>query len=176
MTLHSAKGLEFDTVFMVGMEEGLFPHSNSFTDLEQLAEERRLCYVGITRARKRLFLTHAEKRFVFGRSSSNLASRFLEDIPENILEMTSWNGSYDSDSWSALGTSSSDDGDDFDDGDAARSFDGLDYEPGDVVQHEKFGKGTVIDVLAPYITINFPGQGTKKFSLDFVKLKKVSEY
>jgi DNA helicase-2/ATP-dependent DNA helicase PcrA len=86
MTLHAAKGLEFPVVFMVGMEEGLFPHSRSLMDTNQLEEERRLAYVGITRAKNILYLSYATRRLYFGESVSNPPSRFLTDIPENLLE------------------------------------------------------------------------------------------
>lgn len=85
MTLHSAKGLEFPVVFMVGMEEGLFPHSRSMLDPNELEEERRLCYVGITRAKEKLYLTYTRQRLYFGTRSNNLVSRFLADIPENLI-------------------------------------------------------------------------------------------
>ncbi len=85
MTLHSAKGLEFPTVFIVGMEEGLFPHSRAMLDTTQLEEERRLMYVGITRAKEKLYLTYTRQRLYFGVRSSNLVSRFLADIPENLV-------------------------------------------------------------------------------------------
>lgn len=85
MTLHAAKGLEFPTVFMVGMEEGLFPHSRSLLEKEELEEERRLCYVGITRAKERLFLTYARRRLYFGNRTMNPISRFILDIPEKLL-------------------------------------------------------------------------------------------
>ena len=85
MTLHSAKGLEFPIVFMVGMEEGLFPHSRSLMAPHELEEERRLCYVGITRAMNKLYLTHTRQRLYFGKRSSNLVSRFLSDIPEHLI-------------------------------------------------------------------------------------------
>ena len=85
MTLHSAKGLEFPTVFMVGMEEGLFPHSRSMLDVAELEEERRLCYVGITRAKEKLYLTYTRQRLYFGTRSNNLISRFLSDIPEELI-------------------------------------------------------------------------------------------
>lgn len=85
MTLHAAKGLEYDMVFMAGMEEGLFPHSQSLFESEQLEEERRLCYVGITRARKQLFLTHAKRRLIFGQRSENTLSRFVFELPEEVL-------------------------------------------------------------------------------------------
>jgi DNA helicase-2/ATP-dependent DNA helicase PcrA len=86
MTLHSAKGLEFDTVFLCGLEEGLFPHQRSVEEPGRLEEERRLCYVGITRARKRLFLSHAEHRRLHGSESYSIASRFINEIPADLLE------------------------------------------------------------------------------------------
>lgn len=85
MTLHSAKGLEFPVVFIIGMEEGLFPHSRSLLDNEQLEEERRLMYVGITRAQKKLYLTYTRQRLYFGTRSNNLVSRFLSDIPQELI-------------------------------------------------------------------------------------------
>lgn len=88
MTMHSAKGLEFPNVFIIGMEEGVFPHSRAFQDNEELEEERRLAYVGITRAEKQLFLSCAQMRMLFGRTSANPPSRFLEEIPEELKEET----------------------------------------------------------------------------------------
>jgi DNA helicase-2/ATP-dependent DNA helicase PcrA len=88
MTMHSAKGLEFPTVFIVGMEEGVFPHSRAFQDNDELEEERRLAYVGITRAEKQLFLSCARMRTLFGRTTANQPSRFLEEIPEELKEDT----------------------------------------------------------------------------------------
>ncbi|NMO96722.1 DNA helicase PcrA [Paenibacillus lemnae] len=88
MTMHSAKGLEFPVVFIVGMEEGVFPHSRAFSDNEELEEERRLAYVGITRAEKQLFLSCARMRTLFGRTTANPPSRFLEEIPEELKEDT----------------------------------------------------------------------------------------
>ncbi len=85
MTLHAAKGLEFPIVFMVGMEEGLFPHSRALMDRNELEEERRLCYVGITRAKEKLFLTYARRRIYFGQKTSNTVSRFVLDLPESVL-------------------------------------------------------------------------------------------
>lgn len=85
MTLHAAKGLEFKVVFMVGMEEGLFPHSRSLLDSAELEEERRLCYVGITRAMERLYLTYSQRRLYFGQRSSNMVSRFIVEIPEHLV-------------------------------------------------------------------------------------------
>ncbi len=85
MTIHASKGLEFPTVFIIGMEEGLFPHSNSLMELAELEEERRLCYVAITRAREKVFLTNAQSRLYFGSTQSNMPSRFLSEIPEDLV-------------------------------------------------------------------------------------------
>jgi DNA helicase-2/ATP-dependent DNA helicase PcrA len=90
MTLHSSKGLEFDYVFIIGVEEGILPHSRSFTDEEELEEERRLCYVGITRAKEKLYLTFAERRLKRDGYSSQIPSRFLGEIPQDICDYYSW--------------------------------------------------------------------------------------
>lgn len=86
MTLHSAKGLEFPVVFMIGMEEGLFPHSRSMMDVSELEEERRLCYVGITRAKENLYLSFARRRLYFGTRTQNFVSRFITDIPQDLIK------------------------------------------------------------------------------------------
>ncbi len=85
MTFHAAKGLEFPIVFMIGMEEGLFPHSRSLLDRNELEEERRLCYVGITRAEKKLYLSFARRRLFFGQQTSNVVSRFILELPKDVL-------------------------------------------------------------------------------------------
>ncbi|AOZ93322.1 DNA helicase PcrA [Paenibacillus crassostreae] len=95
MTMHSAKGLEFPVVFIVGMEEGVFPHSRAFSDNEELEEERRLAYVGITRAEQQLFLSCAQMRTLFGRTTANQPSRFLEEIPDELKEDTEMSGGRD---------------------------------------------------------------------------------
>lgn len=87
MTMHAAKGLEFPIVFLVGMEEGLFPHSRSLMDKDELEEERRLCYVGITRAKEKVFLTYANRRLFFGTRTQNMISRFIADIPQQVLDL-----------------------------------------------------------------------------------------
>jgi DNA helicase-2/ATP-dependent DNA helicase PcrA len=86
MTLHSAQGLEFPVVFMIGMEERLFPHIRSLDEPEAMEEERRLCYVGMTRARQRLYLTNARRRRIFGQDQFNSPSRFIDDIPRELLD------------------------------------------------------------------------------------------
>ena len=85
MTAHAAKGLEFDTVFVIGLEEGLFPHSRSMLEMAQIEEERRLAYVALTRAQKKIYLTFATQRLYFGITSTNLVSRFVTDIPEELV-------------------------------------------------------------------------------------------
>ncbi|KKW10886.1 MAG: ATP-dependent DNA helicase PcrA, DNA helicase II / ATP-dependent DNA helicase PcrA [Microgenomates group bacterium GW2011_GWC1_49_7] len=87
MTMHAAKGLEFAIVFMIGMEEGLFPHARSLTDRQELEEERRLCYVGITRAKEKLYVTYANRRLFFGQRTQNMISRFIADIPQHVLDV-----------------------------------------------------------------------------------------
>ena len=93
MTVHASKGLEFDVVFIVGMEEGLFPHAQSMMESAQLEEERRLCYVAVTRAMEKLFLTQATSRLYFGAIQNNIPSRFLSEVPQNLVEQR---GLYDS--------------------------------------------------------------------------------
>jgi DNA helicase-2/ATP-dependent DNA helicase PcrA len=107
MTMHSAKGLEFPAVFIVGMEEGVFPHSRAFTDEEEMEEERRLAYVGITRAEKRLYLTSARSRTLYGRTTMNMPSRFLEEIPFELKEMSGNGGSRIGGDWSTSGSAGS---------------------------------------------------------------------
>ena len=89
MTVHSAKGLEFHTVFVTGLEEGLFPHENSMSEFDGIEEERRLAYVAITRARRRLYLTHAQSRMLHGQLRYNVASRFLDEFPDGLVQWLS---------------------------------------------------------------------------------------
>lgn len=105
MTMHSAKGLEFPYVFLVGLEEGIFPHARSFYQERELEEERRLCYVAITRAKKRLYLVNAERRSLYGRSNANPPSRFLEEIPEHLWQEYRRPGFFET-TWAGRGRSS----------------------------------------------------------------------
>lgn len=98
MTLHAAKGLEFPIVFMVGMEEGLFPHGRAMMDKHELEEERRLCYVGMTRAKEKLYLTYARKRLFFGQRTTNMPSRFLMELPEQLISQKIASAGYRTDS------------------------------------------------------------------------------
>jgi DNA helicase-2/ATP-dependent DNA helicase PcrA len=164
MTLHSAKGLEFKTVFIIGMEENLFPHSNSFFDPEQLEEERRLCYVGLTRAKERVYLTLAERRMIYGGVRSNSPSRFLADIPENLVT------SYQTITFKKSGS------DDFvgvpTESVGTTKFNSY-FKIGDKVIHEEFGEGKIIDMDDDDLKIDFGEKtGRKWLSLTYAALKK----
>lgn len=167
MTLHSAKGLEFENVFIIGMEEGLFPHSRSYTDPEEMEEERRLAYVGITRAREKLFLTHAESRNFFGSRQNNLPSRFLEDIPEEIVNRMSWNGDEEQDEECS---------EDFNQSDKSDHFDHINHfnlNKGDRVEHAEFGRGVILKVEENIVKVDFgPVEGVKQLALEYAGLNK----
>lgn len=164
MTMHSAKGLEFSHVFIIGMEEGLFPHSRSYTDPEEMEEERRLAYVGITRAKEGLYLTHADSRKFFGARQNNLVSRFIEDIPDNLIVKESWEGNEDR----LLEDSGDEQLEDFDSV--------IDLNIGDRVEHPEFEQGTVLGVEGDIAKIDFgPLVGVKQISLLYAKLKKIED-
>jgi DNA helicase-2/ATP-dependent DNA helicase PcrA len=158
MTLHIAKGLEFPVVFMVGMEEGVFPHLRSMTDPEELEEERRLCYVGITRAKERLYLTHAWSRSLWGGSSYNPPSRFLREIPAELVRVVEAAGEVDE---RAVGS-------------GGRA---LSLAVGDEVFHERWGRGTVVEVsgrgASAEASIHFPSEGTKRLLVAYAPLQRL---
>jgi DNA helicase-2/ATP-dependent DNA helicase PcrA len=159
MTMHAAKGLEFDSVFMVGMEEGLFPHLRSARTDEDIEEERRLCYVAITRARQHLYLTSAMRRRSFGEEAWTQPSRFLREIPAHLVEDLSYRR------------------------DDRRNYAGVTFERrgwfrvGARVRHARYGFGTVVEVEGSgpdaKITVNFPGYGNRKFIAGKAALEKV---
>lgn len=188
MTLHSAKGLEFPNVFLIGMEEGIFPGNQSMMNPEDLEEERRLAYVGITRAKKNLYLTNARTRLMFGSTTHNPPSRFINEIPDALTEKTGVS-SYTSFRRSTEDAPFKDFGDDFTSGKpikrgfsvntaAPRSKAPVSsYKVGDGVKHKAFGVGVVLsakpvgnDVL---LEIAFENAGTKKLMANFAKLEKV---
>ena len=165
MTLHSAKGLEFPVVFLAGMDEGIFPHSRSLLDSNQLEEERRLCYVGITRAKKKLYMTRAWQRSLYGNTSYYTASRFLNEISqEYIIE-----SSYGIANANATTTPKPEP----DISDKSIGF----ISPGDRVRHSKWGEGIVLDIDGidedAQITINFPSVGQKHLILKYAPIVKV---
>jgi DNA helicase-2/ATP-dependent DNA helicase PcrA len=165
MTVHSSKGLEFNSVFIGGLEEGLFPHENSMSEHQGLEEERRLMYVAVTRARKRLYLSYAQSRMLHGQIRYGLSSRFLDEIPEPVLlrlnQRQSNKGSMLNNTHQAT----------------ASSAPALPWKVGQAVKHEKFGQGVVVgyegnrDDLR--IQINFGREGMKWLALEYAKLDKV---
>lgn len=163
MTIHAAKGLEFDYVFLCGMEEGIFPHSRTYVDPHEMEEERRLAYVAITRAKRNLYMTHAETRLYFGQSNSNLVSRFITDIPEQLLDYASFGrgsgGGFGSD-WQEVG-------------DEDLFLAGQRFEKGDKVKHAIFGTGVIIDAADALVLVKFSG-GIKELSLEYTNLEKLS--
>ncbi len=185
MTLHNAKGLEFALVFMAGMEEGLFPHSRSAESEEELEEERRLCYVGITRAKERLIITHASERRLYGYSQSNLVSRFVGDLPSEVVEtvesdVVQGHTFHRNTKWSS-GLINPVKKETYDAGmfSSRPSKPGMDsrYYKGAVVRHTKFGLGTVQrsegagDDLK--ISVSFPGHGVKTLAVKYANLEVV---
>jgi len=188
MTLHSAKGLEFDAVFLVGMEEGLFPHQFSIADAAEIEEERRLCYVGMTRAKERLTLAWARQRRSFARESfaETKPSRFLREIPRELLEplssaslawkpQTNWENAVNSVSSverflreRGVGGAQEVSG--------ARPSANSPWPIGSKVRHAKFGVGTILGAEGEgedtKLTISFPGYGRKKFMAQYAALEK----
>jgi DNA helicase II / ATP-dependent DNA helicase PcrA len=162
MTLHNAKGLEFRAVFMIGMEEGIFPHSRSLEE-NTLEEERRLCYVGMTRAEERLVMTHASARSLWGNRSYNLPSRFLDELPEDVdrerLRPASWS-SYASKSGGGI----------------APREDVPELSTGDTVRHETLGEGVVTRIEpGGVVTVRFAGEDSeRRLMLDYAPLERVN--
>jgi ATP-dependent DNA helicase UvrD/PcrA len=173
MTLHSAKGLEFESVFLVGLEEGLLPHSRSLTGDEALEEERRLCYVGMTRAMERLHLSWARSRQVFGQRRPTLPSRFLDEIPEELLERSG--GLRRPAPAAPRRTPFPPEGHEF--APPPAGLDSSELRPGARVRHPLFGVGTVLrregDGDDLKITVSFPGTGPKKLVARFAGLSTV---
>ena len=193
MTVHASKGLEFDCVFITGMEEGLFPHENSMTDRDSLEEERRLMYVAITRARKRLYLSHSQTRMLHGQTRYNLKSRFFEELPEEALKWitpkhpeSGRSSSFEGAAYSGAGSAYSKRatgqfGTDYSKYTAApvppqkASSSGLQVKQ--KVFHAKFGEGLVLSLEGSgddaRAQINFPRHGIKWLALSVAKLTPV---
>jgi DNA helicase-2/ATP-dependent DNA helicase PcrA len=173
MTLHTAKGLEFPVVFLTGLEDGTFPHMRSLGDPAELAEERRLAYVGITRARERLYVSRAAVRSAWGQPSYNPASRFLEEVPRDLLD---WRRS-DSTMMRPSSTPA-----------VARLAERpgvrspgnreiVHLEAGDRVTHDTFGMGTVVEVEGTgdktVAKVDFRDQGVKRLLLRYAPVEKL---
>jgi DNA helicase II / ATP-dependent DNA helicase PcrA len=159
MTLHNAKGLEFPTVFLVGLEENLLPHRNSLNRLEDLEEERRLFYVGITRAQERLYLSYAEERETYGKREFTRPSRFLEDIPQELLKEV---GAFGDSEAPVLSYSRPEPR-------PKTQFSG--FRGGEKVRHPKFGCGTVVAAMGGEVTVMFPEVGLKRLAVKFASLE-----
>jgi DNA helicase-2/ATP-dependent DNA helicase PcrA len=168
ITLHQAKGLEFPVVFIVGMEDGILPHFKSIDDPAQLEEERRLCYVGITRAKKKVYLVRAFRRHLMGSSAMNKPSRFLQDIPAHLITTGAVRDGEDR--WSTPSAEAKEN--------IGKFGENLpEFKPGDHVRHEQFGEGVVVNYHKvkndAEVVVAFDGAGVKRFLLSFAKIEKV---
>ncbi|NMB46193.1 MAG: DNA helicase PcrA [Firmicutes bacterium] len=182
MSLHAAKGLEFPIVFLVGMEEGVFPHSRSLWEPGELEEERRLCYVGITRAMQRLYLTCAQLRTLYGSTTQNFISRFIEEIPEECIEVLPPGGER-----SMAGNAQGKElcwpnrrAQQAGEKKTARAGGGAlvsELHAGTKVKHSHFGEGTVVAVSGEgtqaILSVAFPDQGIKRFLAEYAPLVKL---
>jgi DNA helicase-2/ATP-dependent DNA helicase PcrA len=173
MTLHTAKGLEFPTVFLTGMEEGIFPHSRTLGDPAEIEEERRLAYVGLTRARKRLYLSRSEYRSSWGAPTYNPPSRFLQEIPEDLI---TWNEIQRSSSVTTRSTTPRSFGPP-PKATGKRTSETITLSAGDRVSHDTFGLGTVVEVSGDgdraQATINFGSAGEKRLLLRYAPVEKL---
>ncbi len=189
MTLHNAKGLEFPVVFIVGCEDALLPHSSSLFDTDGMEEERRLMYVGITRARERLYLTHARERQLYGQWQRNAPSRFVREIPEEHVVSSgigsvgysdaagrrAWRGESPSSAFTSAIPRG--EGRTFGSGAARKPAAGTPevFEPGQPVEHKVFGRGTVVEVVGDKVSVRFPELGVKNLLAGFAPLRKVAD-
>jgi DNA helicase-2/ATP-dependent DNA helicase PcrA len=168
ITLHQAKGLEFPVVFIIGMEEGILPHYKSIDDPGQLEEERRLCYVGITRAMQKVYLVRAFRRHLMGSNTVNKPSRFLMDIPSELLDKGGTKQAEDE--WAKPSPAEQE-------AEYKRRDDLPEFKPGDHVKHEQFGEGVVVNYHKTKndaeAVVAFDGAGVKRFLMSFAKIEKV---
>jgi DNA helicase-2/ATP-dependent DNA helicase PcrA len=182
MTVHAAKGLEFHTVFVTGLEEGLFPHENSLSEFDGVEEERRLMYVAITRARRRLYLTHAQSRMLHGQVRYNIPSRFIDEVPRGQIvwlspprrwsrdaidvDPSEWGGGERHAPARAATTAGTET--------AREQVQGPAWRIGQSVRHAKFGLGIIIDAEGrgadARVQVNFRDGGAKWLALEYAKL------
>ena len=195
MTLHTAKGLEFPIVFLTGLEDGVFPHTRALSDPDELEEERRLAYVGITRAQKQLYLTNVFTRNLWGQSQYNPPSRFLKELPEQLVEVIEssprTSGGSSSARWSTaragndrtnirgrdrIVESAMRDRNRGDTPAKTKGAENLGLKIGDDVVHESWGEGIVVEMSGTgdraEIVIRFPGVGEKRLLLAWAPLKR----
>jgi len=171
MTLHAAKGLEFDSVAIVGLEEGLLPHSRAYESPAQLEEERRLCFVGITRAQAHLQMSHARYRTIRGVHQRTVPSPFLSEIGGEAVEFVDHAGEsiggWDADAYS-------------DDDAVAAAASQLGFEKGSIVRHPQFGLGRVLGMIPPHAPkrarVQFERAGVKTLILEYARLEPVDEF
>jgi DNA helicase-2/ATP-dependent DNA helicase PcrA len=173
MTVHSAKGLEFKAVFISGLEEGLFPHENSTYESNGLEEERRLMYVAVTRARQRLYISHAQSRMLHGQIRYGIASRFLDEIPDELIKRLNSRqvqkpsfastGAYNE--YQAVSSNSSE------------QKSAMPWKIGQAVAHAKFGQGVVVSYEGNAndmrVQVNFGREGMKWLAMEYAKLEKI---
>jgi DNA helicase-2/ATP-dependent DNA helicase PcrA len=165
MTMHSAKGLEFPTVFIVGLEEGVLPHSRSLLSYEEMEEERRLMYVGLTRAKEKIYLLYTRQRTLFGSTQMNSPSRFLDEIPEKLIEQSSYReGEQKMFEQLFLKKKSAA---------TSKPLSEAKFKGGERVRHAEFGDGIVVSVVEDTIVVAFAKKGIKRLSIEFAKLKKL---
>ncbi len=162
MTIHSAKGLEFDVVFLIGMEDGLFPHQNCFTEPGGIEEERRLMYVGITRAKERLYLSNAKRRMLYGQDVLNPPSRFIKEIDERLLDVEQQNifeeEKIDKEEFYHTEAETKD----------------INFQEGDIIMHTIYGRGVVIEVIGDFISVAFAKNfGIKKLLKNHKSITKI---
>jgi DNA helicase-2/ATP-dependent DNA helicase PcrA len=172
MTLHSAKGLEFPMVFLSGVEEGLFPHKMSLEEGDRLEEERRLCYVGITRAMQKLFITYAESRRLHGQDTFNRPSRFIGELPDELLEEVRLKSSISRPVTAAHSTEPK-----YDRWGRHQQLETPAISLGQMVRHPMFGIGTVVNAegAGPQarVQVNFETEGSKWLVLAYAKLENL---
>lgn len=178
MTLHSAKGLEFDTVFIPGMEDGIFPSIATMMNLDELDEERRLAYVGITRAKKKLYLVKTQQRMLFGSTTRNKPSRFAGEIPSEIIEMQGLERNYKTNAADVNLQSSKLNFNPFvQKKQSAPQSSGVSYNVGDTVMHKVFGKGMIVSATKmssdTMLEVAFDKVGTKTLMANFCKMEKI---
>ena len=178
ITLHQAKGLEYDNVFLVGLEDELIPHSRTHNDPVQIEEERRILYVGVTRARKRLALSRTLRRMNFGRYDQTLSSRFLADIPKGLLAHATNLGTVNpsagqgrsNPAFQGWGTAAA----------LKPTTVAVQYAVGDMVRHQRFGEGVVLsaksvdDDVEVVVRFADPAAGEKRLIASFARLEKVT--
>lgn len=167
MSVHAAKGLEFQVVYIAGLEENIFPHSRSLFDPEQSEEERRLMYVAMTRAAERLFLFYTRRRSLYGNVQSNPKSRFLDEIPRHLIAENNRNPARLGSLGNAVSPMQP----------SVATFSKVElvvYKVGEKVRHQSFGDGMIVDVRGDVLSVAFPGKGVKKLASSIAPLEKLA--